>query len=76
MNYVTRVTQLTVVPDGSELFGEMSTVIAIEDEGAGEFVTISQPGQDNKVRIEPVEWPAVRDAIDRMIQETQKGGEA
>ena len=75
MNYVTRVTQLTVAPEGEEVFSMDATTITIEDEGGGEFVIVSQPGRDKDIGIMPVEWPAIRDAIDRMIQETRKGGE-
>ncbi len=76
MNYVTRVTQLTVAPEGAAVFSEDATTITIEDEGGGEFVIVSQPGRDKDIGIMSDEWPAIRDAIDRMIQETRKGGEA
>jgi hypothetical protein len=76
VNYVTRVTQLTVAPKGAPVFSEDATTITIEDEGGGEFVIVSQPGRDKDIGIMSDEWPAIRDAIDRMIQETTKGGEA
>jgi len=76
VNYVTRLTQLTVAPDGAGILSEQATIITIEDEGGGEFVTVSQPERDSDIGIEPVEWPAIRDAIDRMIQEAKKGGQA
>lgn len=75
VNYATRVTQVTVSPKDARVFDERSTAVAIEDEGAGEYVTIHQPGHDAKIQIEAAEWPAIREAIDRMIQETRKGGE-
>ncbi len=76
MKYVTRVTQVTVAPDGAAVFSEDATTITIEDEGGGEFVIVSQPGRDKDIGIASDEWPAIREAIDRMIQETRKGGEA
>ena len=69
--FETRVTQLTVMPKGGTTYSDMATYIAIDDEAAGEFVTLSQSRDSGaaKVRIDADEWPALRAAIDRMIAE-------
>ena len=38
--YETRVTQLTVAPEGEAIFSEAATTITIDDEAAGEFVKV------------------------------------
>jgi hypothetical protein len=68
----TRVTRLTVVPPGDPLFSEMATHVEIEDDAGGEFVAVRQCNDNSKpgeVLIDADEWPAIRDAIDRMISE-------
>ena len=68
MNYETRVTCMTVLPDGEPIFCEGATKIEIDDHAAGEYVVVSQCGDnEGKVQIEPDSWPAIRKAIDRMI---------
>ena len=68
-----RVTQLTVLPKGEPTFSEMATTVTLDSEGAGEFVVLEQTAPDmGKVAIDPSEWPALRDAIDRMIAECTK----
>lgn len=42
-------------------------VVDIEDEGDGEFVELSQSSSMYVVAIEPENWPAVRDAIERAM---------
>lgn len=74
MNYETRITQITTVPEGEPLFSESATDISIDDEAAGEFVVIKQSAsmENGKISINPDEWPAIRDAIDRLIQECRE----
>lgn len=71
MTYETRVTRLTVVPQGEPIYGELATHVEIVDEAAGEFVEISKTTLVGRevVGIDPVEWPALRDAIQKMISE-------
>lgn len=67
-----RVTQLTVVPEGKAIFDELATQVEIQDEGAGEFVVVKQTSSANgEIRIDPAEWPIVRDAINRMVEEAK-----
>lgn len=68
-----RITQITVLPAGEPIFSEMATVITIQDEAAGEYITLQRltgsEGDPQKASIDPKEWPSIRDAIDRMMGE-------
>ena len=73
MQYTHRITQITVCPEGKKTFDELSTVVEIGDNGSGEFVQVNQnDGEASRIRIDKSEWPALRDAIDRMIAECQE----
>ena len=68
----TRVTRLLVIPEGDPLFSEMATTVEIEDEAAGEFVVVSQDARTDKgIVINPEEWPALRAAINQMIEQCE-----
>ena len=67
MNHQTRVTQMTIAPEGEPLYSEGATRIEIDDEGAGELVVVSQ--DRGKILIDPEEWRPLRDVIDKMISE-------
>jgi hypothetical protein len=69
--YETRALSLIVLPEGEAIFSEQATTITIEDDAGGEFIVIEQQGlaDAGKIRIDPMEWPAIRGAIDRMIGE-------
>ena len=69
-NYETRVTQMTVLPTGEPIFSERATVITIEDEAAGEFISLMQShGDASKVLINPDDWPLIRQAVETMLAE-------
>lgn len=68
--YETRVMSVIVAPKGDSLFSEMATKIYIDDEAGGEYVKVEQnraDGNTHNISIEPDEWPAIRDAIERML---------
>ena len=69
MKYITRVTEIAVLPEHEMLIGEMTTHVRIVDEGAGEFIAVVQHGRVDigKIQINPDEWQALRDTIDQMI---------
>lgn len=69
--YEIRTTALTVAPVGDPTYSEMATTVEICDEAAGEFVEVAQHGRVDigKIMINPEEWPAIREAIDRQIAE-------
>jgi hypothetical protein len=67
-----RVTQLTVVSDGKPIFDELATQVEITDEGGGEFLIIRQTGVvGRQIRLDANEWPTIREAIERMIDEVK-----
>lgn len=76
LEYETRVTSVIVAPVGEPTFSEMATTVSITDEAAGEYVEVIQTGRADlgKVAISPEEWPAIRAAIDRMIDECRDNG--
>lgn len=72
MPYETRTMALLVGPDSEPSYSDMVSIIRIAQEGNGEFVEVEQHG--GKIAINPDEWPALRDAIERMIRDCR--GEA
>ena len=70
MSYEIQTHALIVKPPGEPIFSEMATIIRLDDEGAGPFVVIEQSGRSDmgKIAIDEDEWPAIRDAISRMLK--------
>lgn len=68
-DYETKIVSVMVVPIGEPIFSELATTITVENEGAGEFLVVSQHGRDgmSKISIDRVEWPALRSEIDKMM---------
>jgi fructose-1,6-bisphosphatase len=68
-----RTTRVSLMSDDAAIFEESVTHIYIDDEAAGEFVVVSQHDHtkvtENRVAINPSEWPMLRRAIDQMIKE-------
>ena len=71
MTYRTIISQRRVIPSGKTFNDEGVTIIGMDDDGAGVFVTVRQEEDlnTNEIRIDPGEWPAVRAAINRMVRE-------
>lgn len=68
--YEIRTTGLTVAPKGKPIFDELATDVRLVDEAGGEFVEVRQfRGGACELRIDPEEWPIVREAIERMVLE-------
>ena len=75
MKYITRITSVTISPENEPTYSEQATHVAIEDEAAGEYVTIEQmngSSEIGKVRIDPEEWQAIACAVSDMIAEIKK----
>lgn len=73
-HYQIRVTRLTVAPPDEPIFSECATDITIVDEAAGEFLEIQQhsiktDAGNQMIRICTQEWPALREAIDYLMQQ-------
>ena len=67
MSYKTRITQITIVPEGEPIYSEGATRIEIDDDGGGELVVVSQ--DKGKIMIDPDEWRPLCEAINKMISE-------
>lgn len=71
--YGIRVTRLSVAPPGEPLFGEHCTHFELQNEAAGEYIEIRQQGghvDDSRAAVvTPEEWPAFREAIERLLEE-------
>jgi hypothetical protein len=65
--YTIRTTRLTVGPVGEPFFSQKQTNVEIQDEGAGEFVAISQNHASGRILIEPEEWPHIKDAVSELV---------
>lgn len=80
MSYQTRVTRITITPQGEPMFSELATHIEVADEAAGEFIKITQlnaHGKDGQcVAINPgSEWAGVRAAVDRLMAEIKEAND-
>jgi hypothetical protein len=70
---ITRTTQVTLMQEDGNVFDECNWVVSIDDESAGEFVILrDQCDEPSELRIDPEEWPTLREAIDKMIGECNK----
>ena len=70
----TRTTRLVVLRKGAELYDESATTVEIDDESGGEFLVVSQSHMDkhSTLKIDPAEWPYLRDAIDQLACECRE----
>jgi len=57
--------------DESPIYGENTTVVSLDDEGTGQFVTIRQTAQlhSAEIRLDPGEVPIVLDAAQKLLGE-------
>lgn len=74
MKYTSRITQITILPVGEPIFSEKATVISIDDESGGEFITVKQQmdygsEKDQTVAFDPDEWEEVKGVIDQMFKD-------
>lgn len=74
MKYTSRITQITVLPVSDPIFSEKATVISIDDEAGGEFITVKQQmdttrESDQTVAFDPDEWEEVKGVIDQMFKD-------
>ena len=67
LEYETRVISVIVGPKGRPVYDDAVTRIEIDDETGGEYVKVTQA--KGSVAINPDEWPAVRDAIERAVHD-------
>jgi len=79
-DYHIRVTRLTVLPPKEPIFSEQATHITIRDDAAGEFLEIEQQSghieaQGQKILITADEWPAIKSAVEQLLEEISKNVE-
>lgn len=68
VDYETLVTRISIVPKGEALYHDRGWTVEIEDESSGEFLIVrSMSDREWTIRMDPEEWPALREAIDSMV---------
>lgn len=68
LEQTTRTTRVTVMPDkGCHIYDDRNFHVEIDDDGAGEFVTVTN--DRGKIGVTSKEWPALKSAIERMLSE-------
>lgn len=70
MKYIAHTHSIMVMPRSEPIYSEQATIISLDDEAAGPFITVAQHGHIDrvgKISITQEEWPALRKAIDEMI---------
>ena len=62
---------MAVLPEDQPIFSELATTVTIVDEAGGEFVEVEQSGHVDlgKIQISGDEWPALRAAIDTLLEQ-------
>ena len=65
---------MTVLRDGEALISETATLISIVDDGAGEYLSVSQSSLNsvNAINIDPEEWIELRSSIDQLFAEMKE----
>lgn len=67
IDYEIRTTRIAIVPEGEPIFHARAWSIEIDDEGAGEYLRVRSTDDESKeIRIDPSEWPHLREAVDSM----------
>lgn len=70
MPYAVEVLSLIVKPVEAPVYSDLATVVAITDESGGPFVEITQPSiGEGSIRIDPEEWPAIKQAVDSLMDQ-------
>lgn len=67
---ITRITRMHIIPEGEPIYTEKGYTVEIDDESGGEFVVLKDGSITTDsvgVRIDPADWPAVRDCVEQLI---------
>ena len=71
----TRHTRIRVAPTGDHIHSDQGFTVEIDSDcSGGEFVVVTDHADEHSVGINPEEWPSLRDAIDKMVDECREGG--
>jgi hypothetical protein len=66
-DFEVRPVRWVIAPRGEPQFHERATIVEVQDEAAGEFVTVTQ--DDQTIKFDPEEWPFLREAIEAALKE-------
>ena len=72
--FVIRATRLSVLPEGEGINSDQGTDVTIVNEGAGEFVEITQQSGNAErgsqcIQVGPSEWVAVKAAVQMLMDD-------
>ena len=74
--YIVRPIAWLVAPsDDVSIFGEQSYKVAIDNEGAGEYVTITShenAHRNNTIAVDPAHWPAIASAVTKAMNQIER----
>lgn len=79
--YFSRVTQMTVMQKGTNVFSDTAMTVTIVDDGAGEYLEVAQSDDFpsaretstvNRILITDVEWPVLKETIEELFKEIKK----
>jgi hypothetical protein len=78
MKYESRTTRVSIIPKGEPIFSQHGYHIEIDDEAAGEFVSVKYEDQGAKdgMEIDPEVWPILRETIDAMFADIKQREES
>lgn len=68
---ILRTTRMHIVPEGEPIFSELGYTIEIDDESGGEYIHLKDGSiteDKDGVKINPEDWPTVKDAVDRLVK--------
>jgi len=78
MDYDKRTLKIGIVMKGKAIFHDSMTEVEIVDEGAGEYLKVTQNNEEadcGSIYIDPKEWKMIKGAIDEMVLECRDGNE-
>ena len=75
MEYEAKITEYTVKPVEEQTFSINATIIRIADEGAGEFITLSQETdtRESIIAVEKEDWELIKGVVDAMMPTVEVG---
>jgi hypothetical protein len=75
MEYEAKITEYTVKPVEEQTFSINATIIRIADEGAGEFITLSQETdtRESIIAVEKEDWELIKGVVDAMMKTVEAG---
>lgn len=73
MSHKARITEMTVIEEGEDLNTIFATIIRIEEEGTGEYVTVKQKcAEGDGIILDYDQWKVIKSTVDKMFTEIAK----